>query len=95
MTAVVHAFYSWLHITELDTRRADVDPDRALLRLARNCDWIEMMRDEICAHALLDDAGKRFLPQLFAWAERLLARGRELVREGTKQPALAFSDERL
>ena len=80
MTAVVHAFYSWLHITELDTRWAEVDPERALMRMARNCDWIQAMAQEIRAHARTDEAGCRFLPPLFAWAERLLARGRALLQ---------------
>jgi len=79
MTAVLHAFYSWLHITELDIRWAKIDPDRALLRMARNCDWIEAMAREIQAHARTDDAGSSFLPALFAWAERLLSRGRALL----------------
>ena len=80
MTAVVHAFYSWLHIVELDTRLADVEPRRALLRMARNCDWIEAMAQEIRANVRTDESGQRFLPQLFAWAERLLVRGRSLLR---------------
>jgi HEXXH motif-containing protein len=80
MTAVVHAFYSWLHITELDMRWADVDPGRARLRLARNCDWIESMAHEILTHVRTDNAGRQFLPPLFAWAGRLLSRGRALAR---------------
>lgn len=80
MTAVVHAFYSWLHITELDTRLAAIDPERALMRMARNCDWIETMAREIAAHIRADAAGDRFLLPLFAWAGRLLTRGRTLVR---------------
>ena len=80
MTAVVHAFYSWLHITELCARWADVDPQRALLRMARNCDWIEAMGEEILQHVRTDEAGRKFLPPLFAWAGRLLARGRALLR---------------
>ncbi len=80
MTAVVHAFYSWLHITELDTRWAEIDPQRALMRMARNCDWTEAMAQEIRAHIRTDDAGARFMPPLFAWAERLVTRGRALVQ---------------
>jgi HEXXH motif-containing protein len=80
MTAVFHAFYSWLHITELDLRWAETDPHRALRRLARNCDWIEAMGREIAAHVRTDAAGGRFLPPLFAWAGRLLTQGRALLR---------------
>jgi HEXXH motif-containing protein len=82
MTAVLHAFYAWLHITELDLRWAAVDPDRARSRLARNCDWIEAMAREILAHVRVDAAGQRFLPPLFAWAGDLLARGRASRRVG-------------
>jgi HEXXH motif-containing protein len=80
MTAVVHAFYSWLHITELEIRWADIDPHRTLMRMARNCDWIQAMAQEIQAHVRTDEAGRRFLPPLFAWAERLLKRGRALLQ---------------
>jgi HEXXH motif-containing protein len=80
MTAVFHAFYSWLHITELDLRWAETDPHRALLRLARNCDWIEAMGREIAAHVRTDAAGECFLPPVFAWAGRLLTQGRALLR---------------
>ena len=80
MTAVVHAFYSWLHITELEVRWADVEPPRALMRLARNCVWIQAMAQEIQAHARTDEAGRHFLPPLFAWAERLWTRGRTLLK---------------
>jgi HEXXH motif-containing protein len=84
MTAVVHAFYSWLHITELDTRWADIDPQRARMRMARNCDWIETMAQEILAHVRTDEAGARFLPPLFTWAGRLLKRGRALLQADAK-----------
>lgn len=80
MTAVVHAFYSWLHLTELDVRWADVEPRRALMRLARNCIWIAAMAQEIQAHVRTDEAGRRFLPPLFAWAERLWTRGQTLLK---------------
>jgi HEXXH motif-containing protein len=93
MTAVVHAFYSWLHITELDTRWAAVDPQRALLRMARNCDWIETMAREIAAHVRTDEVGEHFLPPLFAWAGRLLARGRALMRAADAGSAAAATAE--
>jgi HEXXH motif-containing protein len=92
MTAVVHAFYSWLHIPELDTRWAEFDPHRALMRLARNCDWIEAMAQEIDAHIRTDDAGARFMPPLFAWAGRLLTRGRELVQAADAGPIAARAE---
>jgi HEXXH motif-containing protein len=93
MTAVVHAFYSWLHITEFDTRWAAIDPQRALTRMARNCDWIEAMAREIAAHVRTDEAGTHFLPPLFAWAGRLLARGRALVRAADAGSAAAATAE--
>lgn len=89
MTAVLHAFYSWLHITELDTRWAAVDPGRALLRMGRNCDWIAAMAREIQTHVRVDDAGRDFLPPMFAWAERLLTRGRALLREAAADTSSA------
>lgn len=81
MTAVLHAFYSWLHITELDIRWAAVDPQRAVLRLRRNCEWIKAMAREIAAYARTDAAGAQFLPALFAWAKRLVTQGQALLHE--------------
>jgi HEXXH motif-containing protein len=80
MTALLHAFYSWLHIVELGARWAEVDAERALMRMARNCDWIEAMALEIQAHVRTDEAGRRFLLPMFAWAGRLLRRGRGRLR---------------
>ncbi|HTT41394.1 MAG TPA: HEXXH motif-containing putative peptide modification protein [Burkholderiales bacterium] len=80
MTAVAHAFYSWLYLTELGVRLADRDAKRAFLRLPRNFQWIEQMRREIRTHARLDDAGREFFERLYAWADRLLLRGRALAQ---------------
>jgi HEXXH motif-containing protein len=89
MTAVVHAFYSWLHLTELDARWAEVERERALLRMARNCCWIQAMAHEIQAHARTDEAGERFLAPLYAWAERLWMRGRALLQAADAESAVA------
>jgi len=79
MMAVAHAFYSWLHLTELGTRFAALDAPRARLRLARNLGWIAQMEGEIKAHARLDEAGERFFGELYGWSRRLHARGRTLL----------------
>jgi HEXXH motif-containing protein len=76
MTALLHAFYSWLHLTELGLRLMPRDPVRARARLDRNCRWIEQMLQEIRTHVRLDEAGAAFVLPLYAWAEQLLARGR-------------------
>lgn len=79
MTAVVHAFYSWLHLTELDVRLAPHNRVRASLRLQRNCDWIGQMLCEIRSNVRLDRAGEAFIKPMYAWAERLLVEGRALM----------------
>lgn len=86
MTALVHAFYSWLHITELDVRWAEVEAWRALMRLERNCLWIRAMAQEIVTHARTDEAGRLFLAKCFAWGGRLVLRGRALL-DSAKAPA--------
>ncbi|MHB1954000.1 MAG: aKG-HExxH-type peptide beta-hydroxylase [Sulfobacillus sp.] len=79
MTAVVHAFYSWLYLTELGVRLADFEPKRATARLARNCDWIEQMANEIRRNLRTDEAGEDFFEPLFAWSGSLLKQGRALI----------------
>jgi HEXXH motif-containing protein len=83
MTAVVHAFYSWLHLTELDVRLAQYDHARACLRLRRNCEWIDQMLHEIRSNVRLDGEGEAFFMPLYAWADRLLGQGRSLIESNS------------
>jgi len=79
MMAVTHAYYSWLHLTELGIRLAPVEPQRARMRLARNLQWIAQMEREIRAYARLDAPGGRFFRELFGWSARLAERGAPLL----------------
>lgn len=79
MTAVVHAYYSWLHITELDARLAEHDLDRAMTVFGRNLARVEQMREEIARHVRTDEAGDAFLAACSAWADTLTARGESLT----------------
>jgi HEXXH motif-containing protein len=78
MTAVVHACYSWMHLTELDLRLMAVHPPRARLRLQRNCQWIAQTSHEIRTNIRLDPEGAAFFEPFYAWADRIIDKAREL-----------------
>lgn len=86
MTAVLHAQYSFIHVTELDLwmLAAEDDPLRALMirtLLSRNVPRMEAGADVIRRHARTDDAGAAFLDGFLAWTDRVLEAGRAALAE--------------
>ncbi|MDP9106983.1 MAG: HEXXH motif-containing putative peptide modification protein [Candidatus Eremiobacteraeota bacterium] len=86
MTAVVHAQYSFMHVTALDVAMYDAAPDdetraAAAYLLARNVPRMETGRREIAAHLRPDAAGEAFFAAFERWSEPTLRRGRAILDE--------------
>ena len=86
MTAVVHAQYSFMHVTALDVAMHDAAPDdetrtAAAYLLARNVPRMEAGRREIAAHLRPDAAGEAFFAAFERWSESTLRRGRAILDE--------------
>jgi prolyl 4-hydroxylase len=84
MTAVMHAEYSYVHVTALDIHllRAERDPARrAVLRevLARNLARIEEGIACIRTHLRPGDHGPEFMEGFYDWAERTVREAHELL----------------
>jgi hypothetical protein len=86
MTAVVHAEYSFIHVTQLDIvlleqeRDADVRAD--LLRLlARNVPRMQCGFDTLVRHLKVDDDGRKFFDAFLSWSARVLQDGRRILQE--------------
>ena len=88
MTAVLHAQYSFIHVTQLDIFMLEQEDDQDVRSdicalLSRNVLRMEMGFQTLRAHARTDIAGRDFLGSFFEWCIAALARGRELLkREG-------------
>lgn len=85
MTAVLHAEYSYVHVTALDVciLEAEADPHRCHLigrrlavNLARIKEGIETLRD----HLEPGRHGEEFMQGMFAWAEHTIGAGERLLR---------------
>ncbi len=86
MTAVVHAQYSFMHVTALDVAMYDAALDEetrkaAAFLLARNVPRMEAGRRELAAHLRTDAAGDAFFAAFDRWSEATLRRGREILDE--------------
>jgi len=86
MTAVVHAQYSFMHVTALDVAMYDNAPDEetraaAAFLLARNVPRMENGRRELAAHLRTDAAGDAFFASFDRWSDATLRRGREILDE--------------
>jgi HEXXH motif-containing protein len=89
MTAVFHAEYSFIHVTELDIRlyeardRFDFDLGELLDLLERNVVRMEAGYDVVERNIEVDEAGATFVAAFLRWARRAIDGGREiLAREG-------------
>lgn len=90
MMAVLHAQYSFMHVTALDIANLEAEiasgehPDRMknwVSLLARNTPRMEEGYPEIQRNIRLDENGREFIDGFFAWSDRVLARGNELLME--------------
>lgn len=95
MTAVLHAQYSFMHVTALDlavyrSAHASIELRRqAVYLLARNVPRMEAGHEEIDRHLLTDSEGTAFASAFAAWSEEVLGAGRAvLAKEGYGIPAL-------
>ncbi|MGJ5175406.1 aKG-HExxH-type peptide beta-hydroxylase [Bradyrhizobium oligotrophicum] len=95
MTAVLHAQYSFIHVTALDVAIHDAtatpaDQKRlALFLLARNVPRMEAGFEEIRAHVQTDANGAVFIDAFMTWSSQVLTRARAILEvNGFGTPAL-------
>ena len=85
MTAVLHAQYSFMHVTRLDVAVHDAPgtPDRlraqAVYLLARNVPRMEAGDEELRRYLVTDAAGARFAGAFLDWSAEVLGRGRAIL----------------
>lgn len=84
MTAVFHAEYSFIYVTALDVEmiRAEADPARRatlLSLLSRNVTRMEEGLEVIKRHVKVDAEGRDFVDGFYAWAERVIESGNDLL----------------
>ena len=95
MTAVLHAQYSFIHVTALDVAAYRAAAwDTALKRdaiylLARNVPRMEAGFEELSRHLRTDEEGAAFCGAFMGWSERVIAEGRRILdAEGYGLPPL-------
>lgn len=95
MTAVLHAQYSFIHVTALDVavyRGAAAEPDLrqdAVFLLARNIPRMEAGYEELDRHLETDDEGTAFCKGFMHWSREVIAEGRAILdAEGFGLPPL-------
>jgi HEXXH motif-containing protein len=93
MTAVLHAQYSFMHVTALDVAVYNAMPElreQAVFLLARNVPRMEGGRDEIARHMqVADAAGEAFMAAFTRWSDATLVAGRAILdAEGYGLPPL-------
>ena len=84
MSAVLHAEYSFIHVTQLDLmmlEREEDDQIRAdiLVLLARNVPRMEAGFVTIQRHIRTDKAGEVFIDAFLDWSDRVLRAGRRVL----------------
>ncbi len=80
MSAVVHAQYSFIHVTALDLHMlAEANGERErqfiLMLLARNVPRMQSGFDELARHVKTDEAGRQFIDAFMRWSRDVLERG--------------------
>ncbi|MDG2534131.1 HEXXH motif-containing putative peptide modification protein [Sphingomonas sp. HITSZ_GF] len=93
MTAVLHAQYSFMHVTVLDVAVYNAMPalrEQAVFLLSRNVPRMEGGREEIAEHLeIADAAGEAFMDAFNRWSDATLAAGRAILdAEGYGLPEL-------
>ena len=92
MSAVVHAQYSFIHVTALDlymlaAARGQRERQLILMLLARNVPRMQSGYEEVARHVKTDDAGRQFIDAFMRWSSDVLARGQaELDANGFGAP---------
>jgi HEXXH motif-containing protein len=80
MSAVVHAQYSFIHVTALDLHmlaKANGERERQsiLMLLARNVPRMQSGYEEVASHVRTDEAGRQFIDAFMRWSKQVLERG--------------------
>ena len=80
MSAVVHAQYSFIHVTALDLHmlaKANGQREREfiLMLLARNVPRMQLGYEEVVTHVKTDEAGRHFIEAFMNWSRDVLQRG--------------------
>jgi HEXXH motif-containing protein len=80
MSAVVHAQYSFIHVTALDLHmlaKANGQRERQfiLMLLARNVPRMQLGYEEVARHVKTDEAGRQFIEAFMNWSSDVLQRG--------------------
>jgi len=95
MTAVLHAQYSFIHVTALDVAvyrgagEASELREQAVYLLARNVPRMEAGYDELGRHLQTDEDGAAFQSGFMAWSAEVLSAGRAILdAEGYGMPSL-------
>jgi HEXXH motif-containing protein len=92
MTAVLHAQYSFIHVTALDlaiVKNPGNLLDQALYLLARNVPRMELGYGEIARHLNSDAEGEPFVAAFQAWSRAVLDEGRRVLdAHGLGMPAI-------
>ena len=86
MTAVLHAQFSFIHVTDLDLRMLAVETeprerDAMLSMLAWNVPRMELGFDEIRNDIRVDAMGRQFIDGFFAWSDRVIEEGNRRLDE--------------
>jgi hypothetical protein len=95
MTAVLHAQYSFIHVTALDLKVYENAPSSSDLRsqaiylLARNVPRMEAGHEEISGHLRTDKQGAAFCGAFMRWSGEVLKAGHAVLEaEGLGMPSL-------
>ena len=84
MTAVLHGVYAFMYVTQLDVRVIENEANSQLLptmlsRLRGNLGKLAKGLPEIQRNIRVDESGKAFMGGLYAWIERLMVQGHQLL----------------
>jgi HEXXH motif-containing protein len=84
ITAVLHAQYSFIHVTQLDLYMLEQEDDPLvrsdiLSLLARNASRMEAGFETLKEHARPDEAGRDFLAAFYDWCRAVLSKSREIL----------------
>ena len=96
MTAVFHAEYSFIYVTELDIRMLEAERDELsrhhlLQLLMRNVVRMEAGYETLIRHLQTDADGAVFTRAFLDWARRAIERGHQLLNENGYETRLASS----
>jgi hypothetical protein len=93
MTAVLHAQYSFIYVTQLDLKMIAPETDAATLDkmlhlLAANVPRMELGFEEVERNIQVDLPGRMFIDSFLRWSERVIVEGNKVLEaHGVPKPA--------